>query len=272
MKKKINIHEILFLIICLVVMLIFLIPIFHMIYQSLWADFEDKFVGLENYRKYVFTKSTFVGMKNSLYIMVIGSFLGVMMSVIGGYVLAQQDIPGRKVLSIFILGTLVFEAGIIPTFLVIEKLNLLNTLWSVICTRSVNAVYIFYLKSVFEGVPKELIDSAKLDGAYGGVLFWKIIFPICKPAIALVHLLFMVYFWNDYIGVRLYVQKTELRTWQYSLRSVCEGLDKLWCAGRPYYEHSVCARVVFTLIPSVIWGILCSKYLDKALELGSEKK
>lgn len=154
--------EIFCTILLVVFLIIFLYPLIRILLGSIsdtsffYFDFEK--INYEKYIKAFKSASLQTGVKNSLFIAIVGSFLGTFISVCGGYVLAQKNLPGRKFLAAIIVIPFVFNAGIIPVYLVIKKINLLYTLWGVIFTGVFNALYIFYLKSVFENVPGEMID------------------------------------------------------------------------------------------------------------------
>lgn len=278
-KKKLRIGEIICMLVMALMALLILLPLAKVLVTSVseWVPngltFHTESLHFEKYKLF-FESETIVRItKNSLFVTFVGSVLGTMISVLGGYVLAQKSLLGRNFLSAMVLGTFIFQAGIVPTYLVVEKLGLINTLWAVVLTGTVNALYIFYLKSIFEQVPPNLVDAAKIDGADERVVFWDVVLPVTKPAIGTVFFLYMVQFWNEYANYRIYIKKNTLYNWQLSIDSYADSLNDLICGAGPFpSEVDLCVRIVLSLIPTLIFVFIFNKYLNQVLELGKEKE
>ena len=278
-KRKTPMGEVICMLIMMVVVLLTLLPLIKVLVTSVseWVPngltFHVEKLYLGKYELFLKSERTIQIMKNSLFVTVVGSVFGTVISVLGGYVLAQKELPGRGVLSAMVFGTILFHGGIVPTYLVVKNLGLLNTLWSVILTGTVNVMYIFYLKSIFEQVPQNFADAARVDGANERVVFWNIVLPTTKPAISMVFLMYVVQFWNEYANYRIYITKGALYNWQMAIKGYEESLDDLICGAGPFpSEVDLCVRIVLSMIPVLVFVFAFNKCFNQVLEPGREKK
>ena len=123
------------------------------------------------------------------------------MSTLGGYVLNQYDMPGRSFFSYFLLVTMIFNGGLIPEYLVMKQLHLVDTIWILVITHGMNVYNLVLMKNFFEGIPGSLFEAAKIDGCSPMGIFFKIVLPLSKAALASIGLMFAVGVWNDYSTV-----------------------------------------------------------------------
>lgn len=171
------------------------------------------------------------GFGNAMLITVVGTIINVVFTVLLAWALAQKRLPGRRWLFMFVLFTIVFEPGIIPDFLVMKKLGLLNSYWSVILYRAVFAWYLIILVRLFEEIPEELLEAAELDGANPFQTLWYVIMPVAKSSIAMITLFYMVLHWNEFFRAMVYLNDPDKWPLQVVLRQfVVEG-DKLAMVG-----------------------------------------
>lgn len=138
---------------------------------------------------------------------VAGTFLGLFLSTVGAYVLIQWDMPGRNFFAGIMLFTMIFQGGMIPTYLVMKSLHLTNTLLVVILMPAINVYNLVLMRNFFEGIPTSLFESATLDGCSPIQIFYKIVLPLSKAALASIGLMFAVSYWNDYTNYKLYITK-----------------------------------------------------------------
>ena len=152
---------------------------------------------------------------------VAGTFLGLFLSTVGAYVLIQWDMPGRNFFAGIMLFTMIFQGGMIPTYLVMKSLHLTNTLWVVILMPAINVYNLVLMRNFFEGIPTSLFESATLDGCSPIQIFYKIVLPLSKAALASIGLMFAVSYWNDYTNYKLYITTDQsLYNFQMKLRSI----------------------------------------------------
>ena len=129
---------------------------------------------------------------------------------VGAYVLIQWNMPGRTFFANFLLFTMIFNGGMIPTYLVLRSLHLTNTIWVVILFPALNVYNLVLLRNFFEGIPASLFESATLDGCSPMQTFLRIVLPMSKAALASIGLFYAVAYWNDYTHYKLYITNAEI--------------------------------------------------------------
>ncbi len=140
----------------------------------------------------------------------IGTFFSLMVTTMAAFVLKQNDLPGRKLITILITFTMLFGGGLIPTYIQYKNLHLLNSFWVYVIPGLVSVTYLMMVRSFFEGIPDSLEESAKLDGCGYFQIYTKIMLPLSKPVIAVVGLYTAVNHWNDWFAGAFYMNNTKL--------------------------------------------------------------
>lgn len=222
------------------------------------------------------------GLINSTIITVAGTLLSVIATAMMAWGLSRPKLPARRLLFVLVLVTIVFEPGMIPDYFVNKRLGLLNTYWSVIFYKLVNAWYLIILVRFFEEVPKELLEAAELDGANPFQVFWKVVVPLAKPALATITLFYLVFRWNEFFRAMLYLSDQGLWPLQLVLRQfVVEG-DKLSMVGvanmNAYTGASQidmrslkAGMIMLTIAPILVVYPLILKYFTKGTMTGALK-
>jgi putative aldouronate transport system permease protein len=171
------------------------------------------------------------GVVNSIFITVSSTFLGVIFTALMAWALSRPGLPGRRVIFVLVLVTIVFDPGIIPDYFINKRLGLLDSYWSVILFKVVNAWYLIILIRFFEEVPKELLEASELDGANPFQIFWYVALPLAKSALATITLFYFVFHWNEFFRAMIYLNDQSKWPLQVVLRQfVVEG-DKLAMVG-----------------------------------------
>lgn len=147
---------------------------------------------------------------NSIVVAVLGGTLALILDLMAGYAFAKFSFPGRELLFLVFLGTMMIPTQVymVPQFLTFAAVGGVNTLWAVILPKAVETYGIFLARQFFLSMPDELLDAARLDGADEWMIFWRIVLPLNKPVIAILALLLVLGFWNDF-GWPLAVLKDE---------------------------------------------------------------
>ncbi len=157
-----------------------------------------------------------------------GTFIGVLVMSLIAYTLSRKDFAFRKALSFMVFFTLLFNGGLVPTYLLNYKyLKLGNTMWIYILPLMCNAFYIIILRTFFQSLPISLIESAKMDGAKEIRVFFQILLPLSKPVIATVSLLTLLQKWNDWYTSLIYITDKRLYTLQYLLKRILSEAEFL---------------------------------------------
>ncbi len=186
-----------------------LFPIFWMLLTALRPPNEvfartphiwPSHIAWDNFSRAYLTYPVGEWLLNSIVITVLGAGLTIFLNLLAGYAFAKFKFPGRDVLFILFLGTLMLPTQVllVPQFLTIAALHGVNTLWAVIVPKAAETYGIFLSRQFFQNVPDELLDAARLDGAGEWSIFWRIALPLCKSGIAVLTLLLFLGSWNEF--------------------------------------------------------------------------
>jgi multiple sugar transport system permease protein len=185
---------------------------------------------------------------NSMFTTIIGTLTTLFFCALAGFAFAKYRFPGRNILFYFVIATMMIsaEAGAIPLFIIMRKLNLINSLWSLIIPRIATAVGIFYLRQYILEVPDELIEASRIDGCHDFGIFWRVVVPIIKPALASWASITMIARWNDFFWPLLFLNKNNKYTLMVSVSMlpVSDGLATPWSV--------ILAGTTLVIIPSMI--------------------
>jgi putative aldouronate transport system permease protein len=222
------------------------------------------------------------GLLNSLLITGAGTVINVVATALMAWALAQRALPGRRVIFLAVLLTIVFEPGIIPDYFVMKRLGLLDSYWSVILYKAVNAWYLIILIRFFEEIPKELLEAAELDGANPFQTFFRVVLPLAKPALATITLFYLVFHWNEFFRAMIYLSDQTRWPLQVVLRQfVVEG-DKLAMVGvQNMNEYTNASQInmralnagmiILTILPILAIYPLILRFFTKGTMAGAVK-
>ena len=162
----------------------------------------------------------FTSLGVTLFITLVGTALNMFLSVMGAYVLSRKYLMGRKVILNLIIFTMLFNGGLIPTYLVIKNLKLVNTVWAMILPCGISTYYLIIMKNYFMSLPDSLLEAARLDGANEWSILTRVVLPISVPFMATFILFYAVERWNEWYLANLYINKAALYPLQTYLRNV----------------------------------------------------
>jgi putative aldouronate transport system permease protein len=161
------------------------------------------------------------GYLNSLFYTVAGSFISVVLTVFVAYPLSRRDLYGSSALMFLITFTLIFSGGLIPTYLVVKDLGLIDTRWALLIPQAVAAFQVIIARTFFRSaIPDELVEAAELDGCNDLQFLWAIVLPLSKPIIAVLALIYAVSQWNGYFDALIYLKSSDLQPLQLVLRNI----------------------------------------------------
>jgi putative aldouronate transport system permease protein len=205
------------------------LPLIHIVAQSLSdavainagkVSFWPIGFTLSSYKLILQDPSIWAGFRNSVIITVFGTLINLMMTAMLAYPLSRPEYLYRKAVLILVLFTLVFSAPLIPNYLLVKQLGLLDTLWALMLPMAISAFNLFIMRSFFMNLPNELIDSAKIDGCGEFRTFWKIVLPLSKPAMATMGIIYAVAHWNRYADAVFYISDRRWIPLQVRLREI----------------------------------------------------
>ena len=156
----------------------------------------------------------------TLFVTVVGTAINMSLSVIGAYVLSRRYLMGRKVIMNLIVFTMLFSGGMIPSYLVVKQLNLLNNVFSMILPCAISTYYLIIMKNYFLSFPESLLEAARIDGANELVILLKVVLPVSIPFMATFVLFYAVDRWNEWYLANLYINRSNLYPLQIYLRNV----------------------------------------------------
>ncbi|OAS89298.1 MULTISPECIES: carbohydrate ABC transporter permease [Metabacillus] len=241
---------------------------------------------LNNYLEIMKYDNLVTGFVNSVLRTVIGTVLGVFAQAMIAFTLSRADFQGRKFISTFLVLTMYFSGGLIPGYMLIRDLGMMNSFWVYILPGLVSAFNIIIIRSFMDGLPFSLQESAKMDGANDFTIFYRIILPLCKPVLATIALFVAVGQWNSWFDTYLYNSLNEnLTTLQYELMKI---LDNTSMGGnvnanqmRPNAEQQAnmvspesikMAITMVTVIPIMLVYPFVQRFFIQGMTLGAVKQ
>ena len=215
------------------------------------------------------------GFKNSLFILIVGTSLSLLVTMMMAYSLARRSLIGRRFFMLMITFTMMFSGGLIPSYIVVVKLKLIDTLWSLILPSCVSAYNLIVMKNFFEGLPPELNEAARIDGMSEWGILFKIVVPLSLPSLCTIGLFYGVGYWNSYFSATIYLNSRDRWPLQVVLRNLLETastseIDQGDSVTLPF-EPLKMAVVVFTTTPIIILYPFIQKYFVKGALVGSVK-
>lgn len=216
------------------------------------------------------------GFKISLFITVVGTLLSLLITVLTAYPLSRKNLPGREVLLFMIVFTMLFNGGLIPTYLVVKSLRLIDKIWALIMPSLVSAFNLIIIKNYFLTIPDSLEESVKLDGANDFVILFKIMLPLSAPMLATIALFYAVGYWNSFFNAILYINNTRLYPLQVVLRRILFSATGDLILDIETHKASMLAVrmavIAVTTIPILMVYPFLQKYFTQGILLGSIKE
>lgn len=290
-EKKFTIGWLLRNLVLWFVVFIVLFPVFHMISVSLsgtwdvitnnvgvWPKIDGKFgVTLAVYKHVLADPLIFTAYKNTIVYTVLGTAIALFVLSTGAYALSKANrLPGGKTLNILVMITMFFSGGMIPTFLCIKWLGLLDTIWAIVLPHAFGAYNCIIMRSFFSGFPKEIEESGRLDGLNDIGILWYLVLPTSTAVLATIGLFVAVSQWNGFMGPLLYLNDETKYPLQIILRQiVMESLmNEFEGAARDttFAENSIkYATIAVAVIPIIAVYPFLQKYFVKGVMIGSVK-
>lgn len=267
--------------------IIMLLPLLNVLSKSVseeWAITSGKVgilpVGFQlDTLKEVISSSMFIrAFCVSVGVTVVGTAISILMTALTAYPLSKRNLPGISFIMVLFIFTMLFSGGLIPNYLLMRQLHLINNLWVLILPGMISVFNMLVIKSYYESLPEALEESARIDGAKTYTILFRIILPLSMPVIATIALFYAVGFWNDYFGPMIYINDTALKTLQLYLQDVVmdasaanavnKSVDDLMNMSP---EGIRAATVVASTVPILFVYPFLQKYFIKGVLIGSVK-
>lgn len=277
-KKRVGTFDVINYIVFIIIGLMIILPMWKVLVDSfnrygvyqfrLWPrDFT-----LEGYITILKTSRLIKPFIISVITTLLGTFLGLLLSTLGGYVLIQFEMPGRNFLAYFLLFTMIFSGGMIPEYLVMKQLGLVDSWWILVFKHGINVYNIVLMRNFFEGVPASLYEAARIDGCTPMGIFFRIVLPLSKAALASIGLMFAVTVWNDYSTVQIYITNPDNVNFQYKLRSMIMDGDTPVTSYNISQTTLYNAGIIVAILPFMILYPFLQQYFVTGVNIGAVKE
>ncbi|WP_028552501.1 carbohydrate ABC transporter permease [Paenibacillus sp. UNC451MF] len=275
-------------IVLLLLVVIALYPLLHVAFSSmsdanqiiahrgiLWKPLG---FSLEAYKSVFDNPDILTGYGNTLFIVVVGVVINLFVTALGAYVLSRKNVMWNKVFIFVIILTMFFNGGMIPLYLVVKNVGLMNSLWATIIPFAVNTFNLIIMRTAFMSVPDSLEESAKIDGANHFTILFKIIIPLSMPVIAVMILYYAVEKWNGWFWASIFLKDRELYPLQLILREIllANSTDSMSSGAAAADKFQIGETIKYATIMVATVPILCvypfvQKYFVKGVMVGALK-
>lgn len=236
---------------------------------------------LDGYREVFKNNDIWMGYSNTIKYTVIGTLVNILLTIPAAYALSRKELVGRNILMGMITFTMFFGGGLIPTYLLVNNLNLNNTMWALILPGAISVYNLIISRSYFAGtIPEELFEAGEMDGCTYFKFFFKVVMPLAKPIIGVIVLMYAVGHWNSYFNALIYLRDRSLYPLQVILRELLIQQEASASMGSDITSVMEQQRIADMLKYGVIivstLPILCvypfvQKYFVKGMMIGSVK-
>lgn len=278
-----------------IVLALFMLTIIYPIYYLLMKSFStygglatntDPFMWtpkgftLEAYTRLFSQSYVQTGFLVTIFRSVVGTALSVIVMALAAYPISKRDLPGRKFIIWFFMINMFFVGGLIPTYLTVKNVGLLNNIWILVLIPLCNTYYILLLRSFFEGIPDSLVEAADIDGATTLQTFTHIILPISIPSLMTIATWQFFTHWNSYFDSMIYIKDLNKQVVQVHIRRLVIEQSNMLMSGslvhggkadQPTEETMRAAGIMVTIVPVLIIFPFVRKYFTKGMVLGAVK-
>ena len=250
--------------------------------QNKGISFDFSKWSLDAYQRVVSDKQIWVGFKNAILYSIIFTIISVAVTMLAAYPMSLPDFKGKKLFNTLFVITMFFSGGLIPTYLLINNLGLLDSMWAVILPGAFSVWNMIIARTYYQGVPRELREAADVDGASEMLYFFKILLPVCMPVVAVLALWQFVAMWNSYFDAMIYLKKRNLFPLTLFIREILitnnsTAMDQMTAdlsmgaeleARRNLMKYAV---IIVSTLPMMVIYPFVQKYFVKGVMIGAIK-
>lgn len=269
----------------------FILPVIHVLFSSIsdpyWLNTQSGLVLLPhgiNFTGYklVFNNSDLVrGFLNTMIYVTAATALGLVVTIVSAYVLSRKDMLFVDAIMMLISFTMIFGGGIVPSYIIMQKLGLLNTRWAVILPACISTYNLIIMRTAFQTVPPALEESARLDGAGDLTVIFQVLLPLVKASAATIALYYIIQHWNSWFQASMYLQNRELFPLQLVLREILIVNDSNTAASmsaldavsdaNAYKQLVKYAVIIVSSAPMLVVYPFVMKYFESGVMVGAVK-
>ena len=289
-RKPLTVFDIALYTICVIISIVFLYPIYY-VFVAAFSKPSDFFsnpliilprtFSLYNMEMMLKSAGIWIGYRNTLFYMAIGTVINICLTVTLAYALAQREMPIRRTLNFMIVFTMYFSGGLIPTFLVVRNLGILNTIWAIMLPGAISTWNLMVTRTYLSTqISSELLEAAEVDGAGEYCVFFHIVLPLCKPILITIGMFYASGHWNSWFSSLIYLRDRSLYPLQVFLREllILNDAASMTVEAGDYASNMAMyiltmkyAVMVATLLPMLIVFPFVQKYFVKGIMIGALK-
>ncbi|MDF2958523.1 MAG: transporter permease [Paenibacillus sp.] len=262
-----------------------ILPFIHIAAKSLSSEAHilakdvilwPKGLNLMSYEYVLTNKQFFYSFTNSVFITVVGTLISMALTALAAYALSKKSLPyGRSLMLLFVI-TMFFSGGLIPTYLVVKEVGLLNSLWALILPGALAPFNLILVRNFFQGIPETLEESARMDGASNWRILYSIYLPLSKPALATISMFYAVGYWNSFFQAMMYITERRWIPLQMFLLQLVTDDRTADTVIQDVFREVTPETIRAAAILCVVIPILCvypfiQKYFVKGIMLGAVK-
>lgn len=292
-KKRFSLFQIILMVMLFLLTLTMIVPLLHILARSLSDPLQSGSMGgleilpkgftLINYQVLFSNKNVVPAIFNSIFITVVGTLINIGLTIMAAYALTRPGLVGKRVLMVFFIIMMLFDPGIVPEYIVIRKLGLMGSQWSVILSQAMNVYYLIIMMRYFEAVPLSLYEAARIDGAGHMCILFKIVSPLAKAGIATLTMFYGVVRWNEYYRAGIYISSISKVPLQVILRKFVVDGDVTTLVGTQNlmdynalaqldYTALQYATIIVAIVPILLIYPLVLKFYTKNVMAGGVKE
>ena len=291
MKRKLDAFDVFNYIFMILMMIVMIYPLLNVLSTSLstasaitagQVSWYPRGFNLVGYKYIIEDGQIFTGYRNTILYAGVGTLLTLTLTSLAAYALSRPELVGRRVLTFYWAVTMFFGGGLVPTYLVIKNLGLLDTFWVMVLPGCVGAYTLFVFRSFMLALPNELMEAARIDGAGEWRIWAQVVIPLSKPLLATYALFTIVGHWNSWFGAMLYLKNANLYPLQLYLRRLVVQNDMagtyansasgtLIASGQMAPQNAQMAAIVLSIFPIMMIYPYIQKYFVKGVMIGSLK-
>ncbi|MFD2627762.1 carbohydrate ABC transporter permease [Oceanobacillus kapialis] len=241
-------------------------------------------ITFEGFKRVFANEDIWIGYRNTIMYTVVGTVIHLIVLLPCGYALSRKEVAGKKLILWFVLFTMLFNGGMIPTYLVVKSLGMIDTIWAVVIPGVVGAWSILVAKTFFQqSIPDQLVEASKIDGASDLKIFFRVVLPLSLPIVAVMALFHAVSLWNQYFSALIYLNDRELFPLQLFLREILivnemSGEGEMLGTTESLVEQTKTAAlvkyavIIVSSLPLLLVYPFLQRYFVKGVLIGSVKE
>ncbi|MDY3279407.1 MAG: carbohydrate ABC transporter permease [Eubacteriales bacterium] len=232
---------------------------------------------LDGYRMLLKEKDILTGFKNSVIYLAVGTTVNMLLTMLLAFPLSRREMPGRNIITFFVALTMYVSGGLIPTYLMVSNLGMVDTLWGIIVPNAISTTNMIIMRTYFQNsIPESLYEAAMLDGSNYTKYLLRVVLPLSMPIVAVIGLYYGVGHWNNYFDALIYLRSTEKQSLQLVLRNILLA-NQVNSGDGSYSEASKLgvtikySVIVFSCIPMMIAYPFVQRFFIKGVMIGAIK-